>query len=83
MEMMAYPRLPTLIRFGRRGLSALARSGDAMGGLANPSNPDNSLVQVLDLEVVVPLGVVEVAFGPLDFAALEVHGVAAGIFLRG
>lgn len=53
------------------------------GGLAGPSNPDNSLVQVLDLEVVVPLGVVEVAFGPLDFAALEVHGVAAGIFLRG
>ena len=33
------------------------------------------------MEVVVPLGEVEIAFGPFDLAALEIHGVAAWVFL--
>ena len=42
-----------------------------------------SLVQIFDLEVVVPLREVEVAFVPFDLAALEINGIAARIFLLG
>lgn len=42
-----------------------------------------SLVQIFDLEVVVPLREVEVAFVPFDLATLEINSVAARVLLLG
>ena len=53
------------------------------GSLSYVIQENCSLVQILNLEVVVPLREVEVAFVPFDLAALEIYGVAAGVLLLG
>ena len=53
------------------------------GSLSYVIQENCSLVQILNLEIVVPLREVEVAFVPFDLAALEINGIAARIFLLG
>ena len=53
------------------------------GSLSYVIQGNCSLVQILNLEIVVPLREVEVAFVPFDLAALEINGIAARIFLLG